>query len=119
MAENILFRFQSLEITSTKLLMSLYEDKTVVPLKDIESYHLKRYVHDPTFGKKWWYLVLTVDLKGGVQESAPVAVVKFNYVTDDHELRQHIQAKIAEAIKMSLSNVSSAPNSSSSTAVSK
>jgi hypothetical protein len=119
MAEDILFKFQSLEITSTKLMMSLYEERTVVPLKDIESYHLKWYLHDPTFGKKWWYLALTVDLKGGVQESAPVAVVKFNYITDDHELRQDIQAKIAEGIKISLSSISKPPNSSSSTAVSK
>jgi hypothetical protein len=64
MAKDILFKFQSLEITSTKLMMSLYEEKTVVPLQDIKSYHLKWYLHEPTFGKKWWYLVLTVDLVG-------------------------------------------------------
>jgi hypothetical protein len=119
MAEDILFKFQSLEITSTKLMISFYEEKIVVPLNDIGSYHLKWYLHDPIFGKKWWYLVLTVDLKDGGQESASVAVARFNYVTDEHELRQDVQAKITDAINMSLSNISNPPSSSSSAAVSK
>jgi hypothetical protein len=119
MTEDVVFKFQDLEITSTKLVISFYEEKIVVPLKDIESYHLQWYLHDPTFGKKWWYLVLTIDRKNGVQESASVAVVKFNYVTDEHELRQEIQAKIADAIKMSLSNISGSSGSSSRASASK
>jgi hypothetical protein len=119
MTEDILFKFQNLEITLTQLIISFYEEKIVVSLKDIESYHLKWYLHDPIFGKKWWYLVLTVDLKDGGQESASVAVARFNYVTDEHELRQDIQAKITDAINLSLSNISNPPSSSSSAAVSK
>lgn len=113
MAEDAVFKFQDLKITSTKLAISFYEEKIVVPLKNIESYHLQWYLHDPTFGKKWWYLVLTLDCKNSVQESASIAVVKFNYVTDEHELRQEIQAKVSEAIKIALWRTSNSSGSSS------
>ena len=67
MTEDIVFKFQDLEITSTKLAISFYEEKIVVLLKDIESYHLQWYLHEPIFGKKWWYLVLTIDRENGLQ----------------------------------------------------
>jgi hypothetical protein len=113
MTEDVVFKFQDLEITSTKLVISFYEEKIVVLLKDIESYHLQWYLHEPIFGKKWWYLVLTIDRENGLQESASIAVVKFNYVTDEHELRQEIQTKVANAIKTALSKISNSSGSSS------
>ena len=98
MADDVLLKLQNLEITSRVLVLRPYEEEIVIPLKDIGSYHLKWYLHEPIFGKKWWYLVLTVDLKDGVQDSAAVAFNKFNYVTDEHEKRQDIEAKITVAL---------------------
>jgi hypothetical protein len=98
----IQFRFENLEITSDALVLHFYEDKTVVPLKGISSYHLKWHLHTPTFGKKWWFLVLTVEIDHGEEESGPVAFTKFNYVNDDHQLRERIEDKIAHAIDSAL-----------------
>ena len=102
-AEEVLFKFQDLEITRNTLVMRFFEEKTVIPLKEITTYHLKWYLHDPTFAKKYWFLVLTVDLKNGEEKAGPIAVAKFNYVNDEHELRQHIQRNIVHAIDLALS----------------
>lgn len=100
--EQVAFRFHDLEITSKTLVMHFFDEKTVIPLKDIKLYHLKWYLHDPIFAKKWWFLVLTVDLKNGEQESDAIAETKFNYASDQHDLRQHIESKIADAINAAL-----------------
>jgi hypothetical protein len=102
-AEEVLFKFQDLEITRNTLVIRFFEEKTVIPLKEIMAYHLKWYLHDPTFAKKYWFLVLTVDLKNGEEKSGPIAVAKFNYVNDEHELRQHIQSNIVHAIELAFS----------------
>jgi hypothetical protein len=106
--EHVEFRFHDLEITSKALVMHFFDEETVIPLKDIKSYSLKWYLHDPIFAKKYWFLVLTVDLKNGEQESDAIAEAKFNYVSDQHDLRQHIENKIAHAINVALSRPSAA-----------
>ena len=93
--EQVAFRFHDLEITSKTLVMHFFEENTVIPLKEISSYHSKWHLHDPTFAKKYWFLVLTVYLENGDERSGTIAVMKFNYVNDEHELRQHIQTNIA------------------------
>ena len=98
LTEQVTFRFHDLEITPKTLVLHFFDEKTVIPLKNIESYHLKWHLHDPIFAKKWWFLVLTVDLKNGGQESDAIAETKFNYLSDQHDLRQHIESKIADAI---------------------
>jgi hypothetical protein len=86
-AEEALFKFQDLEIMRNTLVIRFFEERTVIALKEIAAYHLKWYLHDPTFAKKYWFLVLTVGLKNGEEKSRPIAVAKFNYVNDEHELR--------------------------------
>ena len=83
--------------------MRFFDEKTLIPLKQIASYHLEWHLHDPIFAKKYWFLELTVDLKNGEEQSWPVAVVKFNYLNDKHEVRQHIERRITEAINLALS----------------
>jgi hypothetical protein len=68
------------EITSSALVLHFFDEKTVIPLAEIKSYQVRWYLHDPIFGKKWWFLVLTVVLENGHEESAPVTFVKFNYL---------------------------------------
>jgi len=101
--KHVLFKFQDIEITSSTLVMRFFEEKTVIPLKEIQSYGLKWYLHDPTFAKKYWFLILTVELTNGREKSGPIAVAKFNYIDNEHELRHHIEAKITEAINLALS----------------
>jgi hypothetical protein len=100
--EEMLFKFENLEITRNALLIRFFEEKTVVPLKEIAWYHFSWYLHDPTFAKKWWFLVLTVTLKNGDEESGHVTSVKFNYLSDDSKLRKDIENKIAHAIDTAL-----------------
>jgi hypothetical protein len=102
--EQVAFRLHDLEITSKALVMHFFKEKTVIPLKEIASYDLKWYLHDPIFAKKYWFLELTVDLQNGQEQSWPIAVVKFNYLNDEHERREHIQTKIADAISLALSS---------------
>jgi hypothetical protein len=101
-SEKVLFKFQDLEITPSMLVILSFEEKTIIPLKEIASYDLKWYLHDPIFAKKYWFLELTVGLKNGEEHSLPIAVVKFNYLNDEHEVRRHIQTKISDAIDTAL-----------------
>lgn len=101
--EEVIFEFQNLEITRNALVIRFFEETTIIPLKDIASYHFKWYLHDPIFAKKWWFLVLTVTLKNGDVESGHVTAVKFNYLSDDSELRRDIETKISRAIETALS----------------
>ena len=101
-ANKVAFKFHDLEITRDALVLHFFEESTVIPLKAIASYHLKWYRHDPIFAKKWWFLVLTVTLTDGNEESGHVTSVKFNYLSDNSERRQHIAAKIARAIDAAL-----------------
>ncbi len=105
-AETIVFKFHDLEITREAVVLHFFEERTVIPLKDIASYELKWYLHDPIFAKKYWFLELTLRLKKNREEqSCPIAVVKFDYLNDEHERRQHIETKIADAINLALSSV--------------
>jgi hypothetical protein len=104
--ENVTFEFQNLEITRDALVMRFFEEKTIIPLKDIASYRFNWYLHDPIFAKKWWFLVLTVTLKNGDEEAGHVTSVKFNYLSDDSELRKGIETKITRAIDPALSRAS-------------
>jgi hypothetical protein len=99
------FKFQHLEITRDALLIHFFEETTRIPLKEIASYHLDWYLHNPIFAKKWWFLVLTVTLTNGDQESGHVTSIKFNYLSDDSELRKRIETKISRAIDAALSRV--------------
>lgn len=105
-AEEVIFEFQNLEITRKALVIRFFEEKAVIPLKDIVSYRFDWYLHDPIFAKKWWFLVLTVTLKSGEEESGHVTAVKFNYLGDDSELRKDIETKISRAIDKTLSRAS-------------
>lgn len=107
-SEPVLFKFQDLEITRKALVMRFLEERTVIPLREIKSYSLAWFLHDPTFAKKYWFLILAVQLKNGQEESGPIAVAKFNYIDDERESRQHIEGKIAEAISHALSKRSTA-----------
>ncbi len=107
--EQVAFRLHDLEITSKALVMHFFEEKTVIPLKEIASYDLKWCLHDPIFAKKYWFLVLKVGLKNGEEESGPIAAAKFNYSDDKRELRQHIESKIANAINLALSSRGAIP----------
>jgi hypothetical protein len=98
MTDELTFKFRNLEITSTTLVLHFYDDKTVVPLAQIKSYQLHWHLHDPIFGKKFWFLVLMVELDNGQEESGPVASVKFNYLDDDLESRRHIERSLADAL---------------------
>ena len=97
-----LLNLRNLEITPDALVLHFHEESTVIPLSEIRSYRLKWYLHDPIFAKKWWFLALTVALKNGDEESGHVTSVKFNYVSDDFELRKDIETKIAHAIDTAL-----------------
>jgi len=101
--EEVIFEFQNLEITQNALVIHFFEEKTIISLKDIMSYRFNWYLHDPIFAKKWWFLVLTVMLKSGDEESGHVTAVKFNYLGDDSELRKNIETKNAREIDTALS----------------
>ena len=96
------FRFRNLEITSDALVLHFYDDKTVIPLAEVKSYRLDWLLHDPIFGKKLWFLFLTVELENGREESGPAAFVKFDYLGDDRESRRHIERTLANAIDSSI-----------------
>jgi hypothetical protein len=98
MADEVTFKFRDLEITSTTLVLHFYDEKTVIPLAEIKSYRLQWHLHDPVFGKKFWFLVLTVALEDGHEESGPVAFAKFEYLDDRLESRLHIERRLAEAL---------------------
>ena len=102
-SNNVTFKFHDLEITRDAVVLHFLEERTVIPLKDIASYELKWHLHDPIFAKKYWFLELTFGLKNGEEQSWPVAVVKFDYLNDAHQRRQHIETKIAEALSLALS----------------
>ena len=103
MTEEVLFEFQHLGITPNTLVIRFLEEETVVPLKEIASYRLKWYLHDPTSATKNWFLVLTAELKDGREESGPVAVAEFSYADDERELRENIEGNIAEVIDLAIS----------------
>lgn len=102
MAKEITFKFRNLEITPSKLVMHFYDEKTAIPLSKIKSYRLEWHLHEPIFGKKWWFLVLTVDVQNVGEESVPIAFVKFDYTDDKSEIRQHIGSRVASAIDLAL-----------------
>ena len=102
-ANKVAFKFHDLEITPNSVVLHFFEERTVIPLKDIASYELKWYLHNPIFAKKYWFLELTVGLKNGEEQSWPIAVVKFNYLNDEHDRRQHIEKKIADSLDLALS----------------
>ena len=83
--------------------MRFLDEETVIPLKEIASYHLKWYLHDPTSANKYWFLVLTVELRDGREESGPIAVTEFSRAEDEHELREDIEGNLAEAIDLARS----------------
>jgi hypothetical protein len=97
-----LLNLGNLEIMPDALVLHFHEESTVIPLSEIRSYRFNWYLHDPIFAKKWWFLVLTVTLKNGDEESGHVTSVKFNYVNDDSEVRKDIETKIAHAIEIAL-----------------
>ncbi len=68
-ASKVAFKFHDLEITRKTVVMHFFEERTVIPLKEIASYDLKWYLHDPIFAKKYWFLELTVGLKNGEEKS--------------------------------------------------
>jgi hypothetical protein len=111
--EEALFEFQNLEITRNALVIHFFEEKTIISPKDIASYHFNWYLHDPIFAKKWWFLVLTVTLKND-EESGHVTAVKFDYLSDDSELRKEIETKIWRAIDTAISWTSVAAKNDSS-----
>jgi hypothetical protein len=102
-ASKVAFKFHDLEITREAVVLHFFEEQTVIPLKDIASYELKWYLHNPIFAKKYWFLELTFGLKNGEEQSWPIAVVKFNYLNDEHDRRQHIEKKIADSLDLALS----------------
>jgi hypothetical protein len=114
--EEVVFVFQNLQITREALVIHFFEEKTIIPLENIASYRFNWYLHDPIFAKKWWFLVLTVTLKNGDEESGHVTAVKFNYLSDDSRVRREIETKIARAINAALSRASLAAKNDSSPA---
>ena len=102
-ANKVAFKFHDLEITPDAVVLHFFEERTAIPLKDIASYELRWYLHDPIFAKKYWFLELTLALKNGEEQSWPVAVVEFDYLNDAHQRRQHIERKIADALNVALS----------------
>lgn len=104
--EEPLFKFQDLEITWNTLVIRFFEEKTVIPLKQIASYRLSWYLHDQSRGgrtEKYWFLILTVNLKNGGRESRPIVVAKDNHVDDESQLREDIEGNVAKAIEFALS----------------
>ena len=59
------FKFHDLEIAREAVVLHFFEERTVIPLKDVGSYELKWYLHDPIFAKKYWFLGLAFGLKNG------------------------------------------------------
>ena len=114
--EEVVFGLQNLEITRNALVIHFFEEKTIIPLENIASYRFNWYLHDPIFAKKWWFLVLTVTLKNGDEESGHVTSLKFNYLSDDFGVRREIETKIARAINAALSRASLAAKNDSSLA---
>jgi hypothetical protein len=104
MSNKLKFKFRDLEITSDSVILHFYEDKTIVPLNQIKGYHLDWHLHEPVFARKWWFLVLTLELENGSEESGPIAVTKFNYLGDDLEPRQHIERKIEDALDLAIAS---------------
>ena len=102
--KDVRFKFQNLEITASSLVLHFYDEKTVVPLAEIKNYRLDWHLHDPVFGKKWWFLVLAVELDNGSEDSCPVVSTKFNYLGDDLESRRHIERKIADALDAAIAS---------------
>ena len=99
----VAFKFHDLEIPREAVVLHFFEERTVIPLKDIASYELKWYLHDPILARKYWFLELTFALKNGEEQSWPIAVVKFDYLNDEHQRRRHIETKIADALSLALS----------------
>lgn len=99
----VAFSSHNLEITRDAVVLHFFEESTAIPLKEIASYGLKWYLHDPIFAKKWWFLVLTLTLRNGDEESGHVTSVKFNYLGDDSELRKDIETQISRAMDSALS----------------
>ena len=102
-ASKVAFKFHDLEITREAVVLHFFEERTVIALTDIASYELKWFLHDPIFAKKYWFLELTLGLKNGEEPSWTVAMVKFDYLNDEHERRQHIEKKIADALSLAFS----------------
>ena len=102
-ANKVAFKFHNLEITREAVVLHFFLERTVIPLKEIASYELKWYLHDPIFAKKYWFLELTFRLKNGEEQSWPITIVKFDYLNDQRERRQHIESKIADALSLALS----------------
>ena len=101
--EQVLFRFQDLELTRNTMIMRFLDEEMVIPLKEIAAYHLKWYLHDPTSAEKYWFLVLTVELTDGREESGPIVVAEFSHAEDEHQLREDIEGNLAEAIDLARS----------------
>ena len=95
---DIVFRFGSIGITPGALVLHFHNEKTVIPLVEIKSYRLHWQLHDPVFAKKWWFLLLTVELENGEEECAPVMSLKFNYLNDDLQSRRQIERALADAL---------------------
>ena len=102
-ANKVEFKFHDLEITREAVVLHFFEERTVIPLKNITSYELKWHLHDPIFSRKYWFLELTFRLKNGEEESWPITILKFDYLNDQHERREHIESKIADALSLALS----------------
>lgn len=105
-AETVAFKFHDLEITREAVVLAFFDERTVIPLKDIARYELKWHLHNPIFANKYWFLELTFSLKNGEEQSWPITMVKFDYLNDQHERRQHIESKIADALSLALSGSS-------------
>ena len=99
----VAFKFHDLEITRETVVLHFLDERTVISLKDIAWYELKWHLHDPIFAKKYWFLELTFGLKNGEEQSWPITMVKFDYLNDRHDRRQHIERKIADALNVVLS----------------
>jgi hypothetical protein len=92
------FKFRNLEITLETLVLHFCNDKTVIPLTQIKTYRLDWLLPDPIFGKKLWFLFLTIELESGQKESGPVASVNFDYLGGKRESRERIERTLADAI---------------------
>ncbi|MGE5212102.1 MAG: hypothetical protein ACM3NN_00280 [Nitrospirota bacterium] len=103
LTNKVAFKFHDLEITREAVVLHFFDERTVISLKDITSYELKWHLHDPIFANKYWFLELTFSLKNGEEQSWPITMVKFDYLNDQRERRQHIEKKIADALSLALS----------------
>lgn len=102
LTDKVPFKFRDLEITQDALVLHFYDDKTVIPLNEIQSYRLDWHLHEPVFAKKWWFLVLTIELDNGSEECGPVAFVKFNYLDQSRQAQWHIERIIADALDVAV-----------------